>query len=157
MSRFQTLPCWRSGLAVTPGTELAAEEAAVQVYECHQGGKVTFSETPCAGAERSVEVDYSRPNPAQARQADEAAFVADDRAGVVAQAAVLDAEILNLEQHISNLQTEREARVSALRDQLAQGTERLDSAAWEKGMNQQIVSTYNDLSDTILARAGAAG
>jgi hypothetical protein len=138
-------------LAVTPGTAPLAEEAAVRMYECNQGGEITFSDVPCAGTERRVELDYAQPDPAQAQAAAVAAQAAEDRAGTLAQAQLLDAEVLNLEQHISNLEHERDARIGALRDQLAQGTENPDTDAWQAAINQQIRSATDNYSDSILA------
>ena len=59
--------------AATLSIQLAAEEAAVQVNECHQGGQVTFSDEPCVGREQTLEVDYDRPDAAQARAAAQSA------------------------------------------------------------------------------------
>jgi hypothetical protein len=144
-------------LAATVGTGSLAEETAVQMYECNQGGTVTFSDVPCAGMRRSVELDYSRPDAAQAQAAAAAAQAAEDRAGTRAQADLLDAEILNLEQRISNLQTERDARLAALNNQLAQGTESPDADAWQAAINQQILSVTNNYNDGILAQRKRLG
>ncbi len=138
-------------LAALPAGQPAAEEVAVPVYECHQGGEVTFSEAPCVGTEQTVSIDYSQPDAAQSEDAAFADQAAEAQAGAVAQAAVLDTEILNLEQQITNQQAERDARVAALRQQLAEGTEDPNQSAWEAAMNQQIDSTYNTYNDTILA------
>jgi len=113
---------------------------------------VTFSDEPCVGTEQTVKIDYSRPDAAQGEDAAFAAQAAEAQAGAVAQAAVLDSEILNLEQQITNQQTERDARVAALRQQLAQGTEDPNPSAWQAAMNQQIDATYNNYNDTILAQ-----
>jgi hypothetical protein len=138
-------------LAALLAGQPAAEEAAVQVYECHQGGKVTFSEEPCVGTEQTVTIEYSRPDAAQVEDAAFAAQGAEAQAGAVAQAAVLDTEILNLEQQITNQQAERDARVAALRQQLAQGSDDPNPSAWQAAMNQQIDSTYQNYNDAILA------
>ncbi|WP_295428260.1 DUF4124 domain-containing protein [uncultured Thiodictyon sp.] len=145
------------GLAAALSLNAAAEEAAVQVYECHQDGKVTFSDEPCAGREQTLEVDYSRPDAAQARAAAQSAAAREYQAGTVAQGYVLDSEILSLEQQITNQETERDARIAALRNQLAQGSEGTDTAAWEASMNQQIASTYEGYTDSILAQRARLG
>jgi len=138
-------------LAALLAGQPAAEEAAIQVYECHQGGKVTFSDEPCVGTEQTLKIDYSRPDAAQGEDAAFAAQAAEAQAGAVAQAAVLDAGILNLEQQITNQQAERDAQIAALRQQLAEGTQDPDPSAWQAAMNQQILSTYEKYNDTILA------
>lgn len=137
-------------LAATLGPCVAAEEAAVQVYECRQDGKVMFSGTPCTdpdgdpvvdpgpARQQTLELDYARPAAAQLQQARQAAAVAEYRADTVAEAALLDTEILNLEQRISNLQTERDARVSAVPP-------------------EQVESVTDSYNDTILAERARLG
>ncbi len=143
--------------AATLGPLVAAEEAAVQVYECHQGGQVTYSDAPCAGQEQTLEVEYNQLDPSQARQAAKSAAALVYQADSVAQANLLDAEILSLEQQIANQETERDARVAALRNQLAKGTEETNTTAWEAAINQQIASTYDGFSDNILAQRAQLG
>jgi hypothetical protein len=146
-------------LAATLSPRLMAGEGEMQVYECHQGGTVTFSGAPCAdplldlgpARQQTLELDYPRPDATQLRAAEQSAAALEQQAGRVAEADLLDTEILNLESRISNLETERDARVAALRDQLAQGTESTDTASWAAGLNQQIVSVTNNYNDTILA------
>jgi hypothetical protein len=127
-----------------------AEAAEAQVYECNQGGTVTFSETPCAGQERKVDIEYDRLSPTQSQDAQAAEQSAEDRAGAVAQADLLDTEILNVQQEIGRLQTERDARLAAMKQQRDIGGESLDQAAWLAQQNAQIASVYQDYSDRIV-------
>lgn len=146
---------------VTLGPSLAAENAAVRVYECTQGGAATFSDEPCGGAgaatERSIEVDYSHPDGAQSRAVAESVRVQEEQAGRVAEADVLDADILDQQQRIMNLEMERDARIAALRRQLAQGTELLDKNAWEAKIYQQIDAIQADYNDAILGEQQRLG
>ncbi|WP_295456978.1 hypothetical protein [uncultured Thiodictyon sp.] len=157
-------------LAATLGLPLAAGEGEVQVYECHQGGKVIFSGTPCtdpggdpvlepgSARQRTLELDYSRPSAGQVQQAEKSAAALERQTGVVAEAALLDTEILSLETRIANLQTERDVRVSALNAQLAQGATPNDTpASWAAGLNQQIIAVTNNFNDTILAERARLG
>ena len=156
-------------LATTLGLPLAAAEGEVAVYECHQDGKVIFSGTPCTepggdpvldpwpARQRTLEVDYSRPDAVQAQQAQQSAAALEYQTGAVAQADLLDTEILNLETRIANLAIERDAQVAALRNQLAQGTESTDTASWAAGLNQQIASVTSNAADAILAEQARLG
>ncbi|WP_295393504.1 hypothetical protein [uncultured Thiodictyon sp.] len=157
-------------LAATLGLPLAAGEGEVAVYECHQGGKVIFSGAPCTdpggdpvldpwpARQRRLEVEYSRPDAVQAQQAQQSAAAMEYQAGTVAEADLLDTEILNLETRIANLETERDVQVSALNGQLAQGAGPNETAAsWAAGLNQQIISVTNNFNDTILGERTRLG
>jgi hypothetical protein len=146
---------WTLSLGVLAGilaVGAAAEEASVQVYECHQGGRVTFSGTPCAGQEQTVDLQYELPSPAQATRAEQNAIQQGEQAWNLAQANLLDNQILNAAQQISNLESQRDAQVAALRAQLNAGTQDPNPTAWQARLNQEIQSTIADYNDDILAQ-----
>jgi hypothetical protein len=143
MTAVAALLCLSAGGAL-------AEEAKAPMYECNQGGQVTFSEEPCAGQERKIDVQYDEPSGNDAAAAQEAAQAEENAAGAVAQAAVLDAQILEKQQEIAQLRVERAARVAELRQRRFEGTEQLDQNAWQAQMTQQIASVYEDYSARIV-------
>lgn len=133
------------------GPGAVAEEASMQVYECRQGDTVTYSGTPCGTQEQTMDLEYERPSPAAARAATQTAIRQGEQAWNQAQATVLDNQILSAAQQVSDLETQREARVAALRNQLNQGTENPNPEAWQAGVQQQIQSTVQNYNDQILA------
>ena len=146
---------WLGVLAViTSGPSLAAENTAVRVYECKQGGNLSFSDEPCVGAgaanERSIEVEYTQPDTTQSRAATESDTAQEEQADQVADIALLDGDILSQQQRIKNLEMERDARIAELRRQLAEGTELLDKKAWESRIYQQIDTIQANYNDTII-------
>ena len=146
---------WLGVLTVmTLSPSLAAENTTVRVYECQQGGTPSFSDEPCEGAgaatDRSIEVDYTQPDAAQSRAAAESLAVQEEQADKVADLDLLNADILSQQQRIKNLEMERDARIAALRRQLAEGTERLDKNVWESQIYQQIDTIQANYNDTII-------
>lgn len=141
-------------LVLSWGSSCAADNAAVRVYECKQGGTLSFSDAPCVGAgaatERSIEVDYTQPDAAQASAATESDAVQEKQADQVADIALLNADILSQQQRIKNLEMERDARTAELRRQLAEGTQLLDKNAWESRIYQQIDNIQANYNDTII-------
>ena len=127
-----------------------AEEADAKMYECNQGGKITFSDQPCTGQERKIDIQYQQPGQTQAQDAQAAARQQEGEAGAVAEAELLDTEIVNAEQEITRLQTERDTRVAEMRQQMQAGTENLDKDAWLAQQDAQIESVYQDYSARIV-------
>jgi hypothetical protein len=123
-------------LATAP---LIAGQAAVGVYECTKNGVTTFSDQPCGPQEKHIEVDYQRAGPG----AGAAAQAAEGQAGVVAQAQLLDTEILNSQQRISRLQDAQRVRIAELRQAGFQGNEQLDAAAFRAQTDAEIQATAN--------------
>lgn len=140
-----------AGFLCLAASAILAEVAEQQVYECNRDGAITFSQEPCAGQERTLDIEYDRPSRAQGEAAAAAAQGAQMQAGAIAQAAVLDREILASEERLTNLKIQRDARLAELKQQRDIGSETLDQAAWLAGMNQQIESVYQDYSDRIVA------
>ena len=128
----------------------AAEAAVDQMYECDQDGTVTFSDQPCTGSERIRDVEYDQPGGNQTRNAEAALRDMEAESGAVAQASVLDTEILKTEQQISRLQIERTTRLAEMREQRRLGSEDRDRAAWLQQMDQKMESTYQDYSAQII-------
>jgi hypothetical protein len=152
----RTLPRARHCLGALLALSVApvpAEEAHTHLYECNQGSRVTYSDQPCGSAEKRVDVDYARPEaPQGAATAAAAAALQADR---VAEAQLLDTEILNAEQRIGHLQIERDGRIAELRQERYAGTEDLDQQAWQAKMDQRIgavAAEYQDNIDTEQAR-----
>lgn len=139
-------------LTTALSTTSMAEEAAVQVYECRQGDQVTFSDSPCVGQEETLDLQYERPSPAAVQAATQQALRQGAQAWNQAQADVLDAEILNAAQQISNLETERDARVAALQADLDHGSENPDPDAWQQHLKREMLNTTKGYNDNILAR-----
>jgi hypothetical protein len=127
-----------------------AEEADAKMYECNQGGVVTFSDQPCAGQERKIDIQYEQPGQTQVQEAQAAAQQRDDQAGAVAEADLLNTEILNIQQEISRLQTERFARMAEMKKQIQGGTESLDKDAWLAQQRAQMESVYQDYTARII-------
>jgi len=134
---------WLSASAV-------AEAAVDQMYECDQDGTVTFSDQPCTGPERIRDVEYDQPSGNQTRNAEAALQDEEAESGAVAQASVLDTEILKTEQQISRLQIERTTRLAEMREQRRLGSEDRDRAAWLQQMDQKMESTYQNYSAQII-------
>jgi hypothetical protein len=126
-----------------------AEAAVDRIYECDQGGTVTFSDQPCTGPEHIREVEYDQPSGSQTRDA-VAGQEDEARSGAVAEASVLDTEILKTEQEISRLKIERTARLAEMREQRRLGSEDRDRAAWLQQMDQKMESTYQEYSARII-------
>jgi hypothetical protein len=152
----RTLPRARPCLGALLALSIApvpAEEAHTQLYKCNQDGRVTYSDQPCGSAEKRIDVDYARPEAPQG--AATAAGDAEVQADRVAQAQLLDTEILKAEQRISRLQIERDGRIAELRRERYAGTEDLDQQAWQAKMDQRIgavAAEYQDTIDTEQAR-----
>ena len=127
-----------------------AEEADAKMYECNQGGKITFSDQPCAGQARKIDIQYEQPGQTQAQDAQTAVRQQEGEAGAVAEADLLDTEILNAEKEVVRLQTERDARVAETRQQMQEGTESLDKDAWLAQQDAQIESVYEDYNARIV-------
>jgi hypothetical protein len=138
-----------ASLCLVAGQAPAGEDQT-QVYECNQGGTVVFSQEPCAGTERKVDIQYDQPSQAQTQGAEAAMGAEENQAGAVAQADLLDTQIQNLQQQISQLQIERDARLAEMKQQRNQGTEDLDQAAWLAQQNAQIESVYQDYNSRIV-------
>jgi hypothetical protein len=134
-----------AALLVLGAAPLAAGEAAVGVYECTKDGVTTFSDQPCGVGEKHIEVDYQRATPG----AGAAAQDAEAQAGAVAEAQVLDTEIVNIQQRISRLQNEQQSRIAELRRQRYAGTEQLDQKAWQAGIDAQIQAAANEYQSAI--------
>ena len=130
---------------------VAAGEADARMYECRQGGQLTFSDQPCAGQERTIDVPYEEPSASGAAAARQAVRAEENAVDAVAQAAVLDAQILDKQQEIARLQTERDAQVAQLQQQVFQGTENLDQNAWQAQMTQRIASVEESYNARIVA------
>lgn len=128
-----------------------AGEGEVKLYECNDKGIVTFSDQPCGARQQSIELEYERPDPAKAQGAAAAARANEAKAGQIAEAELLDTEILNTQERISRLETERDGRIAGLRQQRFAGTEALDQNAWQVEMNNQIgavAAEYQTAIDT---------
>lgn len=138
-------------LAVVFGPRAAAEEASMQVYECRQGDTVTYSGAPCGAQEQTMDLQYERPSAAAAQAATQTAIRQGEKAWNQAQAVVLDNQILSTAQQASDLETQRDARVAALRNELNRGTENPNPDAWQAGLRQQIASTVQNYNNQILA------
>jgi hypothetical protein len=133
------------------GASLAcAEDADVKMYECKQGGSITYSDRPCVGQERELDIRYQRPDQVQEQRAETEVQQQEETAGVVAEAALLDTEIQNLGQEIVRLQAERDDRLAEIRQQILRGTESRDQAAWMAQQNAQIESIREDYDGRIL-------
>jgi hypothetical protein len=128
----------------------AANAAVDQMYECDQDGTVTFSDQPCTGPERIRDIQYDQPSGSQTNAAETVLQDENADSGAVAQADVLDTEILKTEQEISRLQIERTARLAEMREQRRLGSEDRDRAAWLQQMDQKMESTYQDYSARII-------
>lgn len=137
------LPC----LVTTPAH---AEQADVKLYECTQGGSVTYSDRPCVGQERELEIRYQKPDQAQRQQAETEVQQQEATAGAVAEADLLDTEIRNLGQEILRLQAERDERLAEIQQQIFRGTESRDQAAWMAQQNAEIESVREDYDGRIL-------
>ncbi len=146
-SRLRTLAGFAAVLSLA-ACVAGAEEVDDQVYECNQGGKITFSDQPCAGEERKVDIRYNEPNQAQTLEAQSADQAAE--AGAIAEADLLDTQILNTQKEISRLQTERSARLAEMKQQRDIGSEERDQAAWIASQNAQIESVYQDYTARIV-------
>lgn len=128
-----------------------AEAAVDQMYECDQDGTVTFSDQPCTGPERIRDVEYDQPSgSSQTRNAEAAVQDEEAESGAVAQADVLNTEILKTEQQISRLEIERTTRLAEMREQRRLGSEDRNRAAWLQQMDQKMESTYQDYSAQII-------
>ncbi|MGB5832957.1 MAG: DUF4124 domain-containing protein [Thiohalocapsa sp.] len=127
------------------------EAADAQVYKCKEDGKITFSQEPCAGQERKVDIQYDQPSEAQTEAAVSNAESQQAEAGTVAEARLLDDEIIQTEQQINRLRIERDARLGELQEQRFRGSENRDEAAWLGKMNQEIESADRDYSARIIS------
>ncbi|MGE5155840.1 MAG: DUF4124 domain-containing protein [Bdellovibrio bacteriovorus] len=136
-------------LSLVAAPTLAAE-VQQRVYECKEGGQVIFSDQPCGTQERQINLQYDQPSAAQATEAGAAARAAEAAADQAAETNLLDTEILNAEKALSQLETERDAAVAALRAQRDAGTEGLDQDAWVAQMNAKMESTYQDYTNEII-------
>jgi hypothetical protein len=134
-------------LAINPAR---AEQAGVKMYECNEGGSVTYSDRPCVGQERELDIRYQRPDQVQEQRAETEVQQQEETAGVVAEAALLDTEIQNLGQEIVRLQAERDDRLAEIRQQILRGTESRDQAAWMAQQNAQVESIREDYDGRIL-------
>jgi hypothetical protein len=142
-----------AGLTCLSAIWSQADAADRQVYECKEDGKVTFSQMPCSGQERKVDVQYDQPGQVPTDSAPSTAppEVEIRQADAVAEANLLDDQILHIEQQISRLQIERDARVAELRQQRVVGTENRDVTTWETKLDQEIESVYQHYSDRIIS------
>lgn len=121
--------------------------ADVQVYECVQNGQKTFSSQPCAGEERKLDVQFDQPNPA-AQAANAAAL---QQADAVAEANLLDNQILAAQQQVAQLGTERAATVAQINQEIWKGTEQLNADAWKAQKEAEAASVYQNYSNQIQA------
>ncbi len=127
-----------------------AAEVQKRVYECRQGGRVIFSDQPCGTQERQINLEYEAPSPAQEAEASAAVQAEEAAADQAAEANLLDTEILNGDKELARLETERDARVAALKAQRDAGSEGFDQNAWLSEMNAKIESTYQDYTNEII-------
>jgi hypothetical protein len=148
--------CLGALLAATATPSLAAE-GTLGVYECTRNGVTTFSDQPCGPAAKRIEVDYDKQNPAQAEAAAAAAGARarETQAGHAAEARLLDTEIINSKQRLSELPIRRAAEIALLRQEVRAGSESRDLAAWQAEMTAKVAtvaSRYQSLIDTEQAR-----
>ena len=129
-------------LALSIAAPLSAKEAAVGMYECTKGGVTSFSDVPCGPDEQHVEVDYQQPSNPEGAAA--AAHGAETQADQIGESEVLDTEILNVQQQISRLEVERDAKIAALRRERFAGSEALDEQTWRAGLDAQIEAVAQD-------------
>lgn len=139
-------------LALSIAAPISAKEAAVGMYECTQGGVVSFSDVPCGPDEQQIEVDYQQPSNPEGAAA--AARDAEAQADQIAEAEVLDTEILDVQRQINHLEVERDAKIAALRRERFAGSEALDQHAWRAGIDAKIEAVAQDYQ-TRLATHGA--
>ena len=146
--------CLGALLAAT-ATPSPAAEGTLGVYECTRNGVTTFSDQPCGPAAKRIEVDYDKQNPAQAEVAAAGARARETQAGQVAEARLLDTEIFNSKQRLSELPIRRAAEIALLRQEVRAGSESRDLAAWQAEMTAKVAamaSRYQSLIDTEQAR-----
>lgn len=146
--------CLGALLAAT-ATPSPAAEGTLGVYECTRNGVTTFSDQPCGPAAKRIEVDYDKQNTAQAEVAAAGARARETQAGQVAEARLLDTEIANSKQRLSELPIRRAAEIALLRQEVRAGSESRDLAAWQAEMTAKVAavaSRYQSLIDTEQAR-----
>ena len=137
--------------AATAISSLAAE-GTVGLYECNRDGVTTFSDQPCGPAAKRIEVDYDKQGSAQA-EAD--ARASEAQAGHAAEARLLDTEIFNSKQRLSELPIRRAGEIARLRQEVRAGSESWDLAAWQAEMTakaEAVATRYQTLIDTEQAR-----
>jgi hypothetical protein len=127
-----------------------AEQAGVKMYECKEGGSVTYSDRPCVGQERELDIRYQKPDQAQEQRIEAQAQQQEAGADVAAEAALLDTEIGNLGQEIVRLQAERDDRLAQIQQQILRGTQSRDQTAWMAQQNAQIESITEEYDGRIL-------
>jgi len=125
---------------------LLAEGAEKQVYECKNGDQVILSEEPCGANEQRLEVGYNPADNAEAAQAEGATKAEEAQASDVAEAELLDTEILNAQERITALEDERDARLAEIAKTTFSESEQLDEQAWkaQKEAAIQAVNTQYD-------------
>jgi hypothetical protein len=145
-------------LLIATATPGLTAETALGVYECHKNGVVTFSDQPCGPSAERIEVDYSKPDAARAEAAAARAGEAEAQASDAAEARLLDTEIENGRQRLSDLPIQRDAEIALLRQQRFLGTEALDQDAWKADMTRQmeaVAAKYQQSIDAEQARIDA--
>ena len=140
--------------AATAISSLAAE-GTVGLYECNRDGVTTFSDQPCGPAAKRIEVDYDKQDSAQAGAAAADARASEAQAGHAAEARLLDTEIFNSKQRLSELPIRRAGEIARLRQEVRAGSESRDLAAWQAEMTakaEAMATRYQTLIDTEQAR-----
>ncbi len=147
-----SVPFWLGALLALSAASPSADEARVVLYECNKNGVVTFSDQPCGTREERVEVEYDRTDSAR-----EGAAARNEEAQVdrVAEAELLNTEILNAQRQLSDLENERDMRIAELDQQDFAGSEGLDQNAWQNSMDEKIrevATRYQNRIDVARAR-----
>lgn len=100
---------------------------------------------------RSISSEASSQTPIEAAPSSESPSIEARQADAVAEANLLDDQILQTEQQITRLRIERDARVAEIRQQRFNVTEDRDVTAWEMKMDQEIKSVHQDYSARIVS------
>ena len=147
--------CLGALLAATAIPSLAAAGGTVGLYECTRDGVTTFSDQPCGPAAKRIELDYDKRGSVQTEAAEADARASEAQAGHAAEARLLDTEIYNSRQRLSELPIRRAGEIARLRQEVRAGSESRDLAAWQAEMTakaEAVATRYQNLINTEQAR-----
>lgn len=124
-----------------------ADQAATGAYECREDSVPTFSDGPCQGDAREVEIDYDRPSSADAEAAEDRLDTQQQRGELYAERIALQREIARSEGRISDLRKDRDEELARLQETKHDDEARPSQALWnerQSGRQASLAARYRD-------------
>ena len=135
----------------------ATMSVQAQVYKCKEGGKVVFSDVPCAQGGEELKVapatgHWNAESAARAQQGHSANHAKLQAADNAVRRRILDDDIYRHQTRIKKLTEEMNTRLAQLRDKKRYANNNLAGAVWERSISDEmnaVTSSYGLQIETL--------